>query len=367
MEYNRSNNAFRSFGKLGLREQLSIIFLLSGTFMAATGFVVDYFAGIDLILMIPHLIVVLGCLFIPIFGSKKLERNTVILVFFVAIVYFPFLFFTCNGNNGVAPFLFVMVMIYFAFFFNKRSIIITYIILILYYVTIMYLGYKMPKYVIKYEDPAQIFTDKLLGVVLVSFALSVVAHITFRRYREQEEKTHELLIELEKRNEELISLSKIDKLTKVYNRHYFYEEAEKELQKSKETDLNFSLFMVDIDHFKKINDAHGHLYGDKILRLVASELKNNVREHDIVARYGGEEFIILVTDEESEETSREVAERIRESVENIIYRNEKVVTISIGVSSNRERNTLQGIIALADERLYRAKDNGRNQVVYENN
>jgi diguanylate cyclase (GGDEF)-like protein len=361
LNLNKERIGIKYFSRLSLREQLTVIFLLSGTFMAATGFIVDYFAGINFLLMIPHIFVVFGCLSTPLLGKKNIERNTIILVFFVAIVYFPFLFFTCNGNKGVAPFLFLMVMIYFAFFFERAKFVVTYIGLIIYYVAIMYIGETMPQYVRQYEDPSQLFMDKLLGVILVSFALSIISHITFARYREQENKTHELLLELEKRNNELLSLSKIDKLTNVYNRYYFYEIFEKEFQLSEEKNEKFSILMVDIDHFKKINDTYGHLYGDKILTLVANTIKENVREHDIVARYGGEEFVVLVKDND-EESGIQVAERVRMSIENIKHQDEKSVTISIGVSSNEEGKTLQEIIAVADLRLYQAKNNGRNQI-----
>lgn len=128
-----------------------------------------------------------------------------------------------------------------------------------------------------------------------------------------------------------------------------------------------SLLMTDIDLFKKVNDTYGHLFGDKVIRVVAQTLKNNVKGKDIAARYGGEEFVILLPDTPLE-GAQQLAEKLRSTVENGRIRrldnNETIakVTISLGVTSYRAGENAAQFIERADQALYTSKAQGRNRV-----
>jgi diguanylate cyclase (GGDEF)-like protein len=126
----------------------------------------------------------------------------------------------------------------------------------------------------------------------------------------------------------------------------------------------YSLLMVDIDHFKRVNDTYGHQVGDQAIQAMADACKALMRPTDIVARYGGEEFIITLTHTELEGALK-VAERLRLAVADIVVPTEQgglTFTISVGVSSYAKPSRLEQIIAAADHALYAAKAGGRNRV-----
>lgn len=161
-----------------------------------------------------------------------------------------------------------------------------------------------------------------------------------------------------------------DGLTQLYNYRYFINEIGRELKRSSRFDARFSLLMLDIDHFKELNDKLGHLAGDDVLQQMAGLMKENTRSIDTVSRYGGEEFAIIVPGIHKK-NAHLMAEKLRLIIENHRFKDQrklttKNVTISIGVSSYPEDgDTLKEIIKKADEALYRAKETGRNRVVSE--
>jgi len=157
-----------------------------------------------------------------------------------------------------------------------------------------------------------------------------------------------------------------DTLTNLFNRRHFEERLSAETQKAFESESNLSMIMVDIDHFKKVNDTFGHDGGDKVLREIASLLKNSVRQHDTVARYGGEEFVLLLPGAPLDPTNM-VAERIRRSVENTPFdmgQTQIRITISLGISNFpiHRMKSKEELVKMADLALYDAKRGGRNRV-----
>lgn len=165
---------------------------------------------------------------------------------------------------------------------------------------------------------------------------------------------------------ELERLARTDVLTYVTNRRHFFELAENEYQRFLRYKHPIAIILMDIDHFKKINDTYGHLAGDYVLKNFASECKTQLRSSDIFARYGGEEFIALLI-ETPQEMAIETAERIRKTIENLVIEFEGkkiIVTTSIGISFSNEHVelNLQKMIDLADKALYQSKQNGRNRV-----
>ncbi|NPV60588.1 MAG: diguanylate cyclase [Actinobacteria bacterium] len=158
-----------------------------------------------------------------------------------------------------------------------------------------------------------------------------------------------------------------DGLTRIYNHRFFQELFEKEYKRAVRYNSTFSLIMMDIDFFKRLNDTHGHLYGDEILREMAALVKGCLRTMDILARYGGEEFAILLPETDLEDAVL-TAERIRMAVENHDFplsRGQRVtVTVSQGVTTFPAPDVQQrsDIVAKADAALYEAKEAGRNCV-----
>jgi len=253
------------------------------------------------------------------------------------------------------------------------------------------------------ESAAQV--GSAIEIILLSFALAERLHdATTRRFiaeaetlrvsevliSTQKQQNEALEIEVEQRtqalslaldkvnllNEELSDLSTMDQVTGVRNRRYFDEMLDREFRRGKRNQSTLSLIMIDLDHFKSINDTYGHLAGDVCLKNVSLEIYNLVkRPPDIVCRYGGEELAVVLA-ETSFEGAMMLAERIRAHIEGLEIDAENnliKLTASLGVSSitlTKELKDCQfackDIISLADNALYKAKQKGRNQVQYKN-
>lgn len=179
-------------------------------------------------------------------------------------------------------------------------------------------------------------------------------------------KMKQLQDNLRRSNELLLELSNTDYLTGMFNRRYLIKELEKEFRRCVRKGTNLSLILLDIDHFKLINDSFGHLQGDLVLQRVAQQLQKELRSYDIAARYGGEEFIAVLPDASLTEACF-VAERIRGAIQSLNFGgalNALSVTVSLGVAAVRhpESRSVDGLIKAADDALYRAKSGGRNRV-----
>lgn len=158
----------------------------------------------------------------------------------------------------------------------------------------------------------------------------------------------------------------VDKLTGLYNRRWFDKMLEQEYERSNRSDNPLTILLVDVDHFKSINDRYGHLTGDQVLMQLSRVLYRGVRTMDLLARMGGEEFAVILP-ETTQQGAADVAERIRDLVEKNIFFDldgERMdrVTISIGIAEKKLLETPNDLIAKGDRALYLAKSSGRNCV-----
>ncbi len=159
---------------------------------------------------------------------------------------------------------------------------------------------------------------------------------------------------------ELEELSSIDKLTGILNRRKLDEFLEYEVSVSKRYLTNLSLIIVDIDHFKSVNDTYGHQMGDKVLFEVTKIITNSIRESDIFGRFGGEEFL-LICPETDQDQAFLLAEKLRKKIENYNFDKIGQKTVSLGISEFKEEDTANTLIKKADIALYESKNNGRNR------
>jgi len=168
--------------------------------------------------------------------------------------------------------------------------------------------------------------------------------------------------------QESVELAAVDSLTGLYNRRYLTGHLEQVMERSRSTRKQVSLLILDIDHFKVVNDSHGHQVGDEILREFARRLTSNVRNIDLPARYGGEEFVVVMPDTDCAFASV-VAERLRSAIADAPFNadipDESLsITVSIGVASvDSDAIGVEGLLKRADDALYHAKKTGRNRVV----
>jgi len=165
--------------------------------------------------------------------------------------------------------------------------------------------------------------------------------------------------------EQLERLAKFDSLTGLYNRRAIFHRLDGQIKHAGRYNEEFSLIMLDIDHFKKVNDQYGHLTGDDVLQEVATLVRQNIRDTDTAGRYGGEEFIIILPRAHLA-SALNVAERIRRAIETAEMKDSKgnvfSITVSQGLSCYQPGQGEYSLISRADAALYRAKESGRNRV-----
>lgn len=180
-----------------------------------------------------------------------------------------------------------------------------------------------------------------------------------------ERRIEERTLELTAANRRLAEASRTDSLTGLLNRRGFLEKGEAEIERSRRSRKPFCIVIADADHFKRINDAHGHAAGDVALQQLAGLLRSSLRAQDLVARWGGEEFVLLLPETDSRGATL-VAESIRRRIaKEPLALGEVVlpVTLSFGLAEHRAERSLEGTLAHADAALYRAKAEGRDRVV----
>jgi diguanylate cyclase (GGDEF)-like protein len=168
-------------------------------------------------------------------------------------------------------------------------------------------------------------------------------------------------------HEEVYRITIMDALTQIHNRRYFFEALEREISSARRHKSPLSVIMIDLDNFKLVNDKHGHLTGDQVLKTLADRIRPKIRREDIFARYGGEEFVILLT-----RTPKKGAITFAHKVKNLISARpfddgdlQIPLTISLGVATYDGQSDIKSsdLIDAADKHLYEAKQKGRNCVV----
>jgi diguanylate cyclase (GGDEF)-like protein len=171
--------------------------------------------------------------------------------------------------------------------------------------------------------------------------------------------------DLREADRKLVEMATKDNLTGLLNRREALRRIEEEFSRSHRTLKPISFALIDVDHFKKINDTYGHSVGDHVLQTLAAILQGSLREYDILCRYGGEEFLIAFP-ETDRTTAKSIAERLRMSITekelSVPVSSSLRVSVSIGVAQTEGARTIDQAISGADNALYAAKEKGRNQV-----
>lgn len=209
-------------------------------------------------------------------------------------------------------------------------------------------------------EPVEIYMRVLISVMFIAFGF-YAAYLLNRAERIKNElrnSNHELL----QLKSELERLAGADPLTGAFNRRTFHELLSKTISNAERHDHRFALLMIDVDHFKNVNDTFGHQAGDDVLRILCDLIVASVRSSDQLFRVGGEEFCLLVTVNDDIEAQK-LAEKLHRVVRTHHFKQVGRITISIGIAHFREGDCQESIYARADEAMYEAKRRGRNCIV----
>ena len=197
--------------------------------------------------------------------------------------------------------------------------------------------------------------------------LSELEKIIATRTQELQDNYQSLQKEMAERQHaqaQLEILATTDPLTRLYNRRKFEELLSYELERCRRYTSEFALILFDADHFKRVNDQHGHDMGDAVLQFLADIVRSQLRKSDIVARWGGEEFIALISEVDAD-TALAIADKLRRAVGTGQFPRQLKVTISLGIALARRNDTAASLIKRADQALYRAKQAGRDRTILE--
>lgn len=187
--------------------------------------------------------------------------------------------------------------------------------------------------------------------------------------REAKENAEQANLKLLDANSKLEILATTDSLTGAANRRHFVERAERELQRARRTNSELAMLLIDLDHFKAINDRFGHATGDVVLKDFVDKISATLRDNDVLGRLGGEEFVVLMPDTEIDQAASK-AQRLCQSARSLRPTSHDGqpldLSVSIGVAcSGKDGNTVSDILRIADKRLYRAKESGRDRVIWQ--
>ena len=200
---------------------------------------------------------------------------------------------------------------------------------------------------------------ELLFVIFLALGFGIYREVSQKRYKKN---MNELLFEVEQKNGLLKRLSITDKLTGLNNRIKIDEVLKSDLDMFERYDNVFSVILIDIDHFKKVNDTHGHPAGDEVLKHFASILKKNARITDIVGRWGGEEFMIIASETDSVGATK-FATILKKAINEHDFPKVRKITASFGLTQVNVGDSIEEVVNRADLALYNAKETGRNRVV----
>lgn len=267
---------------------------------------------------------------------------------FITFIYIPFLYFQTAGYDGTALLFAQLGLFLLGIVFTGKMRIIIIILNILDYLVCIMISHLYPQTVIPHSGSNALIIDLAVALILSFTGLAILTIYVSNVFEDNSNTLAELSIR--------------DALTGAYNRRFMTDFLQRELDTVRQTGNNIYVMMLDIDHFKLINDTYGHGFGDHVLLACVQAIKSVLRKCDVVVRYGGEEFAIILLPQMPTKAG-EIAERIRQAISALRFRYAITITVSIGVTVSQLNDTIDDIINRADQCLYKAKQNGRNQVV----
>ena len=353
-------------------------------FMASIAYVLNaslayfsYLAGITewpaiagLMIIIPAVNIVFYIAIRTGFNLKFADPSLTFAQMCAAILTIMYVMYYANESRGLLLLMYVIMMLFGIFRLNTRDFFLISILTLLTYGADIVLLYIFRPEGVNFRN--EFLQWIVLAIVMIDFSF-IGGYISslrrnLRTSHSELKKTVENLnisqSELEKSLAIIQEIAIHDELTGFYNRRHLLELLENEKNRSLRGNAVFTIAMLDIDHFKKVNDTYGHQAGDEVLRRISAAIKNTMRNTDFCGRYGGEEFVLVLIQTDLKEAMI-CAERMRTNIEKCRFPDIGDgfrITASIGLSQYQMREEIDTMIARADRSMYRAKEGGRNRL-----
>jgi len=308
------------------------------------------------LIMIPIINISLYIFFRTGLNLKMADPSLTAIQMSAAILLVMYGLYFANESRGVLLLIYIIILLFGIFRLNTRSFLYLSVFTLLTYGGDIALLHRLRPQGVNFH--IEYLQWIVLALVLIAFS-TLGGHISSLRQNLSISKSKQA-----KYIETIHEMAIRDELTGTYNRRHVLELLDFEKNRSSRGGGIFCLAMLDIDHFKNVNDRYGHLAGDAVLRAVATMIENTLRQTETCGRYGGEEFLIVMTQTDIK-GALICAERMRTKIENALFPDlgsDFKITVSIGLSEYRIREDVEKIISRADEALYRAKKGGRNRV-----
>jgi diguanylate cyclase (GGDEF)-like protein len=321
--------------------------------------------------------------------KKKYTLSVYLALIMLTFIFFPTMWVINGGSFGSIPYYLIVYSAFIAVLLKGFKRVLAIILFLGTIMALFIFEYKFPWFVHGYDSILSRYLDVFFGFIIAVIFNAVTMAAVINGYNMEHERVILYLSEvekqrkeieqknylLEKNNEELKEakqkteqlnlklreISVIDSLTGTYNRRYLLKCLNSLRKTAEKYGQTFSVILLDIDHFKAINDTFGHVAGDKVLKKVCRTIKNNIRETDIFGRLGGEEFMVILP-ETHKEQAFVVAERIRQDISNITWAGQDMkITVSGGVYQYNNEKLIE-LLKKVDNFLYQAKNSGRNRI-----
>lgn len=340
------------------------LIILAGTVAIFSG-LVNVFLVFDLLtILIPFFSGVLFAFIFWLTNHKKYYHLPRFLFLGYAYIGLVVIWFLNGGVDGPMSLYFFSILIIFVTIFRKNGLILLFSNASLFVILVL-IQYYYPETVVGYRARQLQMIDWGVNYVILSISVLFLIRIIVKAYDREHDLVESQKNSLEILNRKLKEQALVDPLTGIANRRKFFQTLESEESRFDRYKRPFSLIMMDLDHFKSINDQYGHQFGDQVLIQFARCVHNEIRPSDLLGRLGGEEFGIILPDSVLDSSSH-LAERILQLTSSLSLQTpdqKKLrLTVSIGISEFTESDTVSSIYHRADENLYRAKREGRNQV-----
>lgn len=367
------------------------VIALIGFFMSFSASIINYLLDLGIFtVIIPFVCGIISIyLYYLSMYKKKYTLSVYLALIMLTFIFFPTMWVINGGSFGSIPYYLIVYSAFIAVLLKGFKRVLAIILFLGTIMALFIFEYKFPWFVHGYDSILSRYLDVFFGFIIAVIFNAVTMAAVINGYNMEHERVILYLSEvekqrkeieqknylLEKNNEELKEakqkteqlnlklreISVIDSLTGTYNRRYLLKCLNSLRKTAEKYGQTFSVILLDIDHFKAINDTFGHVAGDKVLKKVCRTIKNNIRETDIFGRLGGEEFMVILP-ETHKEQAFVVAERIRQDISNITWAGQDMkITVSGGVYQYNNEKLIE-LLKKVDNFLYQAKNSGRNRI-----